>query len=86
MQIGWSKELDDLGVAIVILPKSHRKIQRLFDRHMYKWRHLIENYFCKLKKFTRIALRSDKLDTSFTSMIYLCASVINSQHALIVNV
>lgn len=73
------KEIDDRGVTAVIPPKSNRKVTRSFDRCMYKWRHLIENYFCKLKEFKRIALRSDKLDTSFASMIYLCASVINSR-------
>jgi hypothetical protein len=26
----------------------------------YKWRHLIENFFCKLKEFKRIAMRADK--------------------------
>jgi transposase len=44
-----------------------------------KWRHLIENFFCKLKEFKRIALRSDKTDTSFSAMIYLSAAVINSR-------
>jgi hypothetical protein len=28
---------------------------------MYKWRHRIENFFCKLKEFKRAAMRSDKL-------------------------
>lgn len=73
------KEIDDRGVTAIIPPKSNRKIQRFFDRCMYKWRHLIENYFCKLKEFKRIAMRSDKTDSSFASMIYLCSSVINSR-------
>jgi transposase len=30
---------------------------------MYKWRHLIENFFGKLKEFKRIALRADKADS-----------------------
>ena len=42
---------------------------RAFDTIMYKWRHLIENYFCKLKEFKRIAMRSCKTDTSFEAMI-----------------
>ena len=46
---------------------------------MYKWRHLIENFFCKLKEFKRIALRADKTDHSFAAMIYLTAAVINSR-------
>ena len=46
---------------------------------MYKWRHLIENFFGKLKEFKRIALRADKTDQSFAAMIHLAAAVINSR-------
>jgi transposase len=46
---------------------------------MYKWRHLIENFFCKLKEFKRIAMRADKTDISFVAMINLTAAVINSR-------
>jgi transposase len=46
---------------------------------MYKWQHLIENFFCKLKEFKCIALRTDKTDHSFRAMIYLAAAVINSR-------
>jgi transposase len=28
------------------------------DAEMYQWRHLIENFFCKLKEFKRIAHES----------------------------
>jgi len=42
-------------------------------------RHLIENFFCKLKEFKRIAMRADKTDQSFASMIHLAAAVINSR-------
>ncbi|MEM9524594.1 MAG: IS5 family transposase, partial [Pseudomonadota bacterium] len=40
---------------------------------------LIENYFQKLKEFKRIAMRSDKTDTSYAAMINLCSAVINSR-------
>ena len=46
---------------------------------MYKWRHLIENFFGKLKDFKRIAMRADKTDTSFEAMIYPCAAMINGK-------
>jgi transposase len=39
----------------------------------------IENFFCKLKEFKRIAMRADKTDKSFAAMIYLAAAVINSR-------
>jgi transposase len=38
-----------------------------FDRELYKWRHLIENFFCKLKEFKRIAMRADKTDPKLRS-------------------
>jgi transposase len=46
---------------------------------MYKWRHLIENFFGKLKEFKRIAMRADKTDSSFKAIIHLAAAVINSR-------
>lgn len=49
------------------------------DLEVDKWRHLIENFFGKLKEFKRIALRSDKTDTSFSAVILLAAAVINSR-------
>jgi transposase len=44
-----------------------------------KARHLIENFFCKLKEFKRIAMRADKTDQSFAANILLAAAVINSR-------
>ena len=41
---------------------------------MYRWRHLVENFFCDLKQFRRIATRYDKTDQSFSAMIHLAAS------------
>ena len=49
------------------------------DTDIYKSRHMIENFFCKLKEFKRIAMRVDKTDTSFKAMIYAVAALINSQ-------
>ncbi len=33
---------------------------RVTASEIYKWRHQIENFFCKLKEFKRIAMRADK--------------------------
>src|ERR1700716_3355933 len=67
------------GAKIVISQHPRRAQPLKIDEEMYKWRHLIENFFCKLKEFKRIAMRSDKTDQSFTAMIYLAAAVINSR-------
>lgn len=49
------------------------------DADIYNWRHLIENFFCKLKEFKRIAMRADKTDTNFEAVISLTTGVINSR-------
>ena len=48
------------GVA-VIPPKADRVRSIPCDFAMYKWRHLVENFFCDLKQFRRIATRSRAL-------------------------
>lgn len=76
----WLVEhLQDTNCQVVIAQKSNRRAPLSIDREMYKWRHLIENYFCKLKEFKRIALRSDKTDSSFAAVITLVSAVINSR-------
>ena len=72
-------ELNKRGAKIVISQMPQRKAPLDVDLDVYKWRHLIENFFCKLKEFKRIALRSDKTDTSFEAMIYLSSALINSR-------
>ena len=49
------------------------------DRAMYRWRHLIENCFAKLKKFRAVATRYDKTDTSYAATINLAAAIIASR-------
>ena len=72
-------DLDARGAKVVIAQHPRRTSPLAIDREMYKWRHLIENFFCKLKEFKRIALRADKTDQSFAAMIYLAAAIINSR-------
>jgi len=73
------QDMNERGAQIVI-SQHPRRIQPLnIDAEIYKWRHLIENFFGKLKEFKRIALRSDKTDASFEAMIQLCSAIINSR-------
>ncbi len=72
-------DLDARGAKVVISQHPRRAKSRPLDRDLYKWRHLIENFFCKLKEFKRIAMRACKTDRSFSAMIYLAAAVINSR-------
>ena len=72
-------ELNQRGAKVVISQRPKRLAPLVIDPDVYKWRHLIENFFGKLKEFKRIAMRSDKTDTSFTAMIHLGAAIINSR-------
>ncbi len=72
-------ELNERGAKIVISQHPRRSKPLAVDTEIYKWRHLIENFFGKLKEFKRIALRADKTDQSFAATIHLVAAVINSR-------
>jgi transposase len=72
-------ELNERGAQIVISQHPRRTKPIPIDAEIYKWRHLVENFFCKLKEFKRIAMRADKTDQSFEAAIYLAAAVINSK-------
>jgi transposase len=64
------------GKTVVIPPKSNRRSPRTYDRDLYKARHLIENFFARLKQFRAIATRYDKTARNFLAAIYLAASVV----------
>ena len=64
------------GKAAVIPPRRNRREQRDYDRELYAARHLIEDFFCKLKQFRAIATRYDKTARNFLAAVYLAATVI----------
>jgi len=72
-------DLHERGAKIVISQHPRRAQPLLIDAEIYKWRHLIENFFGKLKEFKRIAMRADKTDQSFSALIYLAGAIINSR-------
>jgi transposase len=44
----------------VIPSRANRQVGRIYDRHLFSGRHLIENLFARLKQFRAIATRYDK--------------------------
>jgi transposase len=76
---GIIADMNERGARIVIAQRPQRKAPLAINEELYEWRHLIENFFGKLKEFKRIAMRSDKTDRSFSAMIYLTAALINSR-------
>ena len=70
----WLREaLSKQDIAPVIPPRKNRKQPAAYDEEMYKWRHLIENFFQKIKDYRAIATRYCKTDTSFSAFISIAA-------------
>ena len=67
------KDLTERGSKVVIPPRSNRKAPREYNKEMYKWRHLVENFFCKLKELKKVVMWAEKTDSSFSANTYLAA-------------
>jgi transposase len=57
------------GKATVIPPKVTRRKPRSFERDLSKARHLIENFFARVKQFRAIATRYDKTVRNFLAAV-----------------
>ena len=68
--------LAEAGKTAVIPPRNTRTTPRAFDKDLYEARHLIENFFAKLKQYRAIATRYDKRAVHFLGAIHLAAAVI----------
>jgi transposase len=69
-------KLKENEVLAVIPPKQNRIEPASYDKELYKARHLIENFFAKLKQYRAIATRYDKTARNFLGGIYAVAAVI----------
>ncbi len=70
------ESLEDRGTKPVIPNRSNRKQPFCFNKKSYKKRHRIENAFCRLKDFRRIATRSDRLARNFLASVCLVAAIV----------
>ena len=70
------ESLSKAGKTCVIPARSNRKEPRAYDEHLYKARHLIENFFARLKQYRAIATRYDKTARNFLGAIHLAAAVV----------
>jgi transposase len=74
---GWLRErlrANDMEAVIPLREGTSGYAEH--DREKYKWRHLVENFFCIIKAFLRIATRYEKTDKYFASMVNLVATVL----------
>ena len=69
------RSLRDTGTIPVIPGRRNRKRTIRYDQDRYRGRHLIENAFCRLKGFRRVATRYDKLAANFLSAVALATAI-----------
>ena len=69
------RSLRDAGAVPVIPGRRNRKRVIRYDKDRYRGRHLIENAFCRLKDFRRVATRYDKLAANFLSGVALATAL-----------
>ena len=68
--------VNQLGGVAVIAVNASRAQKPAFDEHHYREPHRIENLFCRLKSFRRIATRYEKLHSTFAAMVCLACILI----------
>ncbi|MCH6259436.1 IS5 family transposase, partial [Puniceicoccaceae bacterium K14] len=61
------------GGFAVIPPKSNRKEKIEYDKEVGKIRHRVENFFCRIKRFRRIATRYEKLPETYLGFVTIAA-------------
>jgi transposase len=69
------RSLRQAGAVPVIPGRRSRKRTVRYDKQRYRDRHLIENAFCRLKDFRRVATRYDKLAANFLSGVALATAI-----------
>jgi transposase len=66
---GVIEAVEAKGMTAVIPSKSNRKVKRVIDSHLYRERHLVENFFCKIKRYRRVATRYEKTSLNFLGFV-----------------
>jgi transposase len=61
---------------VVIPSNPTRRVQRRYDKELYKKRHLVENFFQRVKRHRRVATRYEKLAVNFFAMVCLAAILV----------
>jgi len=69
------QQIRDEG-ALPVIPNRANATQKAYcPKHIYRRRHKIENYFCRIKDWRRIATRYDKLARNFLAAAVLVGAL-----------
>ncbi len=69
------QHIKDEGALPIIPSRSTAKHKAYCPKRFYRQRHKIENYFCRIKDWRRIATRYDKLARNFLAATFLVSAL-----------
>jgi transposase len=64
------------GAEVVIPPLGCRKVQRDYDRHVYKERNLAERFIGRIKQYRRVATRYEKTARNFLAFVHVASLMV----------
>lgn len=64
------------GIGATIPTKRTERLQRTFDRELYRERNKVERCINRLKQFRRVATRYEKLAVTYLAMVTIAAILI----------
>jgi len=70
------KTITEQQAQAVIPPRSNRKEQREYDRHLYRERHLVECFINKIKHYRRVFSRFEKLSKNYLGFLSFVSALI----------
>lgn len=66
---GFRRRLTSTGALVCIPPRVRRRAPIYFSQDLYRQRHVVENFFSRIKRHRRIATRYEKLAVTFHSFV-----------------
>jgi transposase len=69
-------QIEAQGSRAVIPPRRGRRMERPYDRHLFKSRFLVEQFFARIKRCRRVATRYEKLAVTFLAMVILACIIV----------
>jgi transposase len=70
------KTINEQEAQAVIPPRSMRKQQREYDRHLYRERHLVECFINKIKHYRRVFSRFEKLSKNYLGFLSFVSALV----------
>ena len=69
-------QIEAQGSEAVIPPRRGRRVERSYDRELFRSRFLVEQFFARIKRCRRVATRYEKLAVTYLGMVLLACILV----------